>query len=185
MIYLHIFLYYTFICSSVLFFGIGLNRNIQISLDDTNLNFIFYLKIFISVFISSVLSYLITKFLLCPIHLEELAPVVSLFIFLCFNTFVEALVRITAKISSAEFSISWLIVLLTVVESSTLVEAMVICSSAMISFLVMIPLMTAFQKRLFVSGYDRREKIQIYMLLSLTVIILLISVCDISWLNIR
>jgi len=184
MIYFRLFLYYTFICSSVLFFGIGINRTIQISSKPLTINMKIVLKSFISIFTSTTLSYLLTQYLLVPIGMEELFPLIALFIFLSINTFVESIVRITAKISTAEFSISWLVCILTINESSSLVEALIISTSCMLSFQILLPLVSCFQNFLYLKTYENKERKQILIFLSIVVVMMAMSVCDIVWFNV-
>lgn len=181
--YLQLFLYYTFFSSSVLFFGIGINRSIQITSKSLKINFKVILKSFISIFVTTILTYLILQYLLIPIRLAELFPILALLIFLSINTFIEALVRITAHISTAEFSVSWLIIVLSLYESSTLLESMIICSSSMLAFLIMLPFVYCFQKYIYLRPYETKERKQILVFISVAVLMLLLSVGDISWFN--
>lgn len=181
--YVRLFLYYTIICSGILFFGIGINRTIQITSDSLRVNFKVVLKSFISIFLTTILSYLIIQYILVPIRLAELFPLISMMIFLCINTFIEALVRITAKVSTAEFSISWLVIILSLYECTNLPEAMLICTSCMLSFLIMLPLVYCFQKLLTLKPYDKSEKKQVFLILSISIIMLVLSVSDITWFN--
>lgn len=184
MIFLHMFIYYTFICSAVLFFGVGINRSIQVTQFSLRINFKVILKSFISILATTVLSYLIIQYLLIPIRLAELFPLLSLLLFLCINTFIEALVRITAKTSTAEFSISWLIIILSLYECSNLIESIVICTSSMLSFLIMLPMVYCFQKYIYLKPFEKKEKKHILIILSISVLMLVLSVCDVAWFNI-
>lgn len=181
MFYVNMFIYYTFICSSVLFFGIGINRSIQLTSNSLRINYKVVLKSFISVFATTILSFLIIQYLLIPIKLDELFPLLALLIFISINTFIEALVRITAKVSTAEFAVSWLIVILSLYESSNLIEAMLICSSCMLSFQLILPLMYAFQKVIYLKPYEIKEYKQVLVFLSIAVIVLCLSFSDITW----
>ena len=184
MMYFHIFLYYTFICSSVLFYGIGINRSIQITTVSLRINFKVVLKSLISILVTTLLSYLIIQYLLVPIRLAELFPLISLLIFLCINTFIEALVRITTKVSTSEFCISWLVIILSIYECSSLVEAILICTCCMLCFMIMLPLVFCFQKLIYLMPNEKRESKQILVILSISVILLLFSVCDITWFSV-
>lgn len=183
--YFQLFLYYTFICSAVLFFGVGINRSIQVTVKSLRINFKVILKSFISIFLTTILTYLILQYLLIPVKLAELFPILALLIFLSINTFIEALVRITAHISTSEFSISWLFIVLSIYESSTLLDAMVICSSCMVSFLIMLPLVYSFQKIIYIRPYETKERKQILVFLSVAVLMLLLSVSDVSWFGLK
>ncbi|MCQ2597413.1 MAG: hypothetical protein MJ181_06135 [Treponema sp.] len=184
MTYLHMFIYYTFICSAVLFFGVGINRSIQVTQFHLRINFKVVLKSFVSIIATIVLSYLIIQYLLIPIKLAELFPLLSLLLFLCINTFIEALVRITAKVSTAEFSFSWLIIVLSLYECSNLLESLVICTSCMLSFIIMLPMVYCFQKYIFLRPFEKNERKHIIVILSISVLMLALSVCDVAWLNI-
>lgn len=182
--YLNIFLYYTFICSSVMFFGLGLNRSIEITSRSFAFNMKMMLKAVISIMLSTVFAYLITQFLLIPIKLAELFPLVTLLVFLCINTFVEALVRITTKTSTAEFSISWLVIILSLNECSTLLEALIISAASMISFQLMLPIVYCFQNVIYLKTYENQERKRILIFLSIVVLMVVMSVCDITWFNV-
>jgi len=182
--YLHLFFYYTFFCSSVLFFGVGLNRSIEITTRSFKVNMKMMLKSVISVLLSTVFSFLITQYLLIPVKLAELFPLITLLIFLSINVFVEALVRITAKISTSEFSISWLIIILSLYESSTLLEAVIITVSCMISFQFMVPVVYCFQNVIYSKPYESKDRKRILIFLSIIVVMLVMSVCDITWFNV-
>ena len=182
--FIHLFLYYTFICSSVLFFGIGLNRSIEITSRSTKMNMRMMLKSLISILLSIIFTYLITQYLLIPIKLAELFPLVALLVFLCINTFVEALVRITTNTSTSEFSISWLVILLSLYESSTLLEALIISFSCMVSFQLMLPIVYCFQNVIYLRTYQNQERKRILVFLSIVVLMLVMSVCDVTWFNV-
>lgn len=182
--YFHIFIYYTFICSSVIFFGIGLNRSIEITARSLKLNMKMMLKALIAILLSIVFTYLITEYFLIPIKVSELFPLIALLIFLCVNTFVEALVRITTNTSTSEFSISWLVILLSIYESSTLLEAMIISLSCMLSFQLMLPIVYCFQNVIYLKNYENQERKRILIFLSIVVLMLVMSVCDITWFNV-
>ena len=107
-------IYYAFFSSAVLFYGIGLNRSTLIPSSSEVLGTLF--KMLASILATTVLSWLFIQNILIPLGLAELYPLVSLLIFLGITIFFETLIRITAKTVTAEFHISYLIVLLALNE---------------------------------------------------------------------
>lgn len=185
MVYLHIFLTYTLISSAVLFYGIEINRTIYAATLPSNLDLKICIKSFVTIIIATVLSYLLTELVLIPIEMGELYPLISILVFLCVSTFIEALVRITANFSTSEFAVSWLIVLLALTESSSLAEALLIAFSSSVSFIIIIPVVSSFPKRMFDASDDSKEKMHVYLFLSIAVIMMIISVFDVTWFNCR
>ena len=120
MIYLNTFLYYTIFSSVFVIYGIGLSRSVEIGVS-IFYKPVFYLKAFFTIVSSSVLSWLFTNYILSPLKLVELFPLVSLLIFICISTFIETLVRLTCGFSVSDFIVSFLIVLLSVMINSLFV----------------------------------------------------------------
>ncbi|MCQ2578120.1 MAG: hypothetical protein MJ176_06280 [Treponema sp.] len=181
MIFLKLFLYYAIYSSLVLFYGVGVVRVTQLPFHDS-LEVNYLIKIFCSILISTVLTWLCAMYLLLPLKLVELYPIIAFLIYICVNTFFEALIRITTGKSSAEFAISFLIILLSVNESTSILESMVICCASICSFLFLIPVVYAIGQKIYV----KKENILLntsLLFLSLVVVILLLSVFDVSWLN--
>lgn len=136
-------LHYMIFCSSVLISGVGLCR----SAVHTQVSANKLIKCSIVVFCSVSLSYVIAKYLLSPAALEPLMPLVALLVFITSSVFVEALVRITAGVSTAEFSVGYLTVLFTLFESRTIIDAMVISISCVLGYVLSLPLVSAMRQR--------------------------------------
>ena len=185
MMYFHILITYLFVTSAVLFYGIEIGRTIQIATSHEKIDFKVYLKIFSSVIISSILSFLVTDCLLIPLHLGELFPLLTIIIFLCINTFIEAMIRLTAGISTSEFAVSWLIVYLSVSESTSLLESLLISVSCCLSFVILHPIVCSFQKRMHDHTDDNKEKMNVFLFVSIAVLIILSAAFDVSWLNLK
>ena len=86
MIYFQTFLYYSLFSSIVLIYGIGLNKIAEIGIVKFK-EPIFYIKCSISIVSSSVISWLITYYLLVPLTITELYPLVCFIVFACISTF--------------------------------------------------------------------------------------------------
>jgi len=101
------FLYYVIFSSSVLFYGIGLNQTVEIGHAKVE-KFTSLLKVFISIYASSILSYLVTSKILVKLELVEIFPIVCLLIFvlllLSLILFIPIRYSIQAKTCETDFS---------------------------------------------------------------------------------
>lgn len=180
MIFLNAFLYYTLFASAILIYGVGLNRIADISLNSLN-DVTFLLKAIISIFSTSILSWVVTYYILQPIKLVELCPLVIFVIYVCVNTFLEALIRITTGKSSVEFVVTYLIILLSVVESYSVLNTIIICVSCMLAFVILIPFCITFKARITMNGQSIDKKYYSIFFIFLSMLILVVSVWDIIW----
>ena len=129
--------------------GIGIDKISETSFFN-NKSLIFFLKVLFTIFLSSVLSWVTTQYILLPIKLQELFPITTFFIFACISAFVESVVRITTKKSTTEFVVSFLIVMLAVSESSSIIFSLIISVSCFISMCFTIPFINTFKKNILV-----------------------------------
>lgn len=182
MIYLHTFLYYTVFSSIVLFYGIGLSQ-ISVSGERHQNQIIFFFKTMLSIFLTAILTYLVVAFILVPLALVEIFPVICLLIFITINSFTEGLVRLTTGTATTEFAVSFLIVLLAIFQSNTILDTMVICLSCICGFLVLVPFVRVLRNRLVMNGRFYFEKYICMLFVFLVVLLMIISVFDITWLN--
>ena len=156
MIYFQTFLYYSLFSSIVLIYGIGLNKIAEIGIVKFK-EPIFYIKCSISIVSSSVISWLITYYLLVPLTITELYPLVCFIVFACISTFLGGITRLTTGNSTSEFAVSYL--------------------------LIIIPFSLTFRRRVCSNGRLLDEKYYSLYFIFLAVLILLLSVWDIAWLN--
>ena len=182
MIYLNTNLYYTLYSSVIVIYGIGLNRSVEIGIS-LFYKPVFYLKALFTIISSSVLSWLFTNYILMPLKLVELFPLISLLMIICISTFIEALVRLTCGFSVSEFIVSFLIILLSIFESTSILFSILICASSFISILFLIPFCISFKKRITANGKQLDEKYYSLFLIFLAILILLLTVFDINWLK--
>jgi len=183
MIYFDTFAFYTLFCSAVLIFGVGINKIADFQTDYKQ-NMAFVIKMVLSILITSLLSWVVIVTILLPLKLIELYPIVSLLIFICVNVFFEFIVRITTGKQCAEFIVSYLIVLLSLSESSSLLNTILICISCFLSFILLWPFITTFKNKLKSNGQRLSETYYSYFFFFLAILILCISVFDVSWLNV-
>jgi len=181
-LYVSCFLYYTLFASVVLIYGIGLNKVVECGISKFY-NFLYYLKAALSILATAVLSWLVVNFILVPLNLVELYPLLCLLIFICINTFLEALVRLTTGITTTEFIVSFLIILLSVSESTSILNTIIICFSSYIALLCTIPFSITFKKRVCSNGNFLDGKYFSLFFIFLAVLILIITTWDIGWLG--
>ena len=182
MIYLYTFLYYSLFSSVVLIYGIGLNKIAEIGIVKFK-EVIFYVKCAIAIISSSVISWLITYYLLVPLKITELFPLVCFIVYATISTFLGGIIRLTTGRITSEFSVSYLIILLSICESSSLLFSLFISLSSLLSMLIIIPFSLTFRRRICSNGRLLDEKYYSLYFIFLAVIILLLSVWDIIWLN--
>jgi hypothetical protein len=182
MIYLFTFLYYVLFSSVVLIYGIGLNKIAEIGIVKFK-ETIFYVKCAIAIVSSAVISWLITFYLLVPLKITELYPLICFIVYATISTFLGGIIRLTTGRTTSEFAISYLIILLSIAESSSLLFTLFISLCSLLSMLIIIPFSLTFRRRLCSNGRLLDEKYYSLYFLFLAVFILLLSVWDIVWLN--
>jgi len=181
-LYVNTFLYYAIFASAVLIYGIGLNKVVETGISKFY-DFIFYLKAMISIMATSVLSWLIVNYILVPLNLVELYPLMCFLVFVFINTFLEALVRLTTGISTTEFVVSFLIILLSISESTSILNTIIICFASYVALLITVPFSITFKKRICSNGNFLDEKYFSLFFIFLAILIIVITTWDIGWLS--
>jgi Na+-translocating ferredoxin:NAD+ oxidoreductase RnfA subunit len=174
--------YYLFPASAIFLYGIGLNRVIVMSGNLSGLGLSGIKSIF-AVTGSVVLSYLFIEGVLVQVQLVELYPLVCVLIFIIISVFCEVIVRIATNKSTAEFTISLLSILLSVNESNSLADAVVISITCMVSFYLLSILAYTIRRRVELSNPTSDFKSSSLLFLSLAVIMVALASWNISWLN--
>ena len=182
MLILNNFVYYFIYASSVLIYGIGLSKVSLLSVRHDHI-LISMFKMLCSVISTATLVYLVNVYILVPAHLSELYPLVTVLFFSAIAVFFESIIRITAKISTTDFSISILCILVGVGESLSLSECILNSSLCVLSFFFMIPILYSIRKRIeIVRPSDDFEGISL-LLVSIALIIIIFMFAGVSWLN--
>ncbi len=182
MSYVNTFLYYTLFSSILLIYGVGLNKIVEIGITKFN-SLVFYLKAVFTIFSTSILTWLVTNYILVPINMIELFPLISLLIFTCISTFIDVLVRLTTGTTVPEFAISFFIILISIFESTSILYTMLICFSSFVALLIIVPFSITFKKRVCSNGQRLDNKYYSLFFMFLAILILMISVFDINWLQ--
>ncbi len=176
------FLYYLLFSSAILIYGIGLNRSTIV----THIMQIFPLifKSLVTSLSSSVLSWLFIQYILIPLNLIELYPLVALLIFAVISIFLETVIRITSGKVTSEFCISFLIVLLALNESLSYFDLFIVNISCFLSFVLILPVLKVIKRRnSFVGTMHIHANYKTLILVSIAVLIMALAVFNVSWLN--
>ena len=172
-------LYYMFFACVILFMGIGTNKILDSKFDRLK-NLTYCSKIIVSILISSLLGYLITKGILLPLKITELFPLVCFLVYVCINAFLEAIIRLTTGKSSAEFVISYLVILLSVSESISILNTIFITAGCLLALAGIIPFIMAFRKR---NSDTTSDAIFCRLFLYLAILLIALSCWDVTWFN--
>ena len=179
MTFLSTFLFYSFFASVILFVGIGTNKILDLDLEKTK-SITYCSKIILSILLSSLAGWFVTKGILVPLKITELFPLICFLIYVCIDSFLEALIRLTTGKTAAEFIFSYLVIILSISEGFSALNVLIISSSCIFSFIGVIPLILAFKKR---NSDIKTDVIFCRLFLYLALLILAISVWDIAWIN--
>ncbi|MBE6353897.1 hypothetical protein [Treponema sp.] len=173
-------LFYTFLSSAVFIYGIGLSRLTFYS-QSPRLYLIKLFKFLCSVSASSSLSYLFSVNLLTKEQLTDMIPFVTVLILIAVSSFIETILRLSAKTSTAEFAISFLCVLLALYESTSLSECVLISVACMLSIFILVPAVNTIRKRSAATG--KTPKDIFIVLLTIAIIMIIALWWNTSWLN--
>lgn len=179
---LSVILYYLAASSAVLFYGIGINRTVSIKGTFSD-NLVSCFKALAAGASTSALTYLVVMWLLVPVHLAELYPLVALIFFLIFTTLSEIFIGIGIRNTPTEFTIPLLSVFLGVNEGFSIGVAVIITCTCIISFYLLMIIFHAVKGR--ISFYTTGGGLKTYavLLLCLAAAIIAISGSNGTWLN--
>lgn len=141
-----IFFHYVFYSSAVLIYGIALNRTAIVCEKGERLFLTFFITL-VSVVSTVLLSRPVIWLLLAPVHLSVLYPFFCVLIQTAVSGFCQILVGLTAKTTAAEFSVSFLSVILALNESLSAGESVAIAVCSVSAFYALIPLFSVFTYR--------------------------------------
>ncbi|MBP5158126.1 MAG: hypothetical protein ILP18_09680 [Treponema sp.] len=163
---------YLFFTSAVFVYGLGMNRAFTISEHPRKL-FNDVLKMLLSISSSTAISFLVASKILLPVHLTEAYPLVAVLVFSTISIFIESVVRITTKKSSAEYTASILSVLLGVGEGSSVLDAVMISCMCVFSFLAAILILYMLRKK-----FANKAGL---VLISISIILVVLHFWNVSW----
>lgn len=177
--FINTFLYYSFFASVILFSGIGTNKILDLKLEKLK-SMIYCSKIVVSILLSSLVGWFVTKGILVPLKIAELFPLICFLIYICIDAFLEALIRLTTGKSAAEFIFSYLVIILSISEGFSVLTVLIIATSCLCSFIGILPFVLSFKKR---NNDTKTDIIFCRLFLYLALLLLALSVWDIAWIN--
>lgn len=176
-------LYYIFFSSAVFFYGIGVNDS-TIVCDSIHEQLLPLIKMIASIVSTTLLCFVIIKNILAPLGITEMYPLIVLLVFFVISIFFESLIRITGQKNTAEFNISYLIILLALNESISLLHATIISIACFAAFAIVLPILYSIKKRIDIVGnlelHGNRRSL---VLVSLAILATVLAVCNASWLT--
>lgn len=177
------FLYYVFFSSAILFYGIGLNRTTLAASWPMKTTFLMLFKMFFSIECTTLLMIFFTYKLLVPLRLTALIPFIALMLYVALSSFIEITIRITMRKRVAEFSVSYLIIILSLSESMSVADAFFIPLFCIMSFAILTLLLHAVTFNVLKPNQDNYSSKKGLVLFSLAVLIIACLVFDVTWLN--
>ena len=179
-----IVLYYAFYASSVLFYGIGLERTAVLSVAFDKSVFRPALQCGVSALAATVLTELIAVNLLSSLGVSELYPLVALLVFTAVLSGIGFFMKTPSVMQTGECAASYLIVLLSLSESASPVDAVVIAASCMLSFVFVLPVLSSLRYRIDIAR-AKNDGLNRYVLVMIALAILVIAcaVWNVSWLT--
>lgn len=176
------FLYYVFYSSVVMVYGIGIERSIILSKKKHDL-VIKAIKMILCVSSTSSLSYLIVNRILTPVDLLEIYPFIVILIFLVISVFLEAIIRITAKISAVESGIALMFIFLGLTESNSFGECVMISMFSILAFFLNAPFVIAITRRNDLNGRRQEYTKNGPLLITVGIVMFILLSWNVSWLN--
>lgn len=176
------FFYYIFYSSAVMVYGIGLSKSTFESRSLENMR-ARYIKALVVITSTTILTWLFTKGVLVPVNCAELYPLFCIFIFIILSIFSETLLRLTSQISTSDFSVSLLCILLAVNESMTVVDTVVISACSLSAFFLYTGVVQAIRKRVRLASPGREIEGRGLLLMGIAVLLLAMLAWDVTWLN--
>lgn len=176
------FFYYIFFSSVLLIYGIGIERSVTLSKKKHDI-LIKAVKMLICVSSTSALSYLIVNGVLIPADLGELYPFIVILFFLAISVFIEAIIRITIKISAVESGISLMFIFIGLTESNNFGECVYISCLSIFSFLFSIPFAISISRRMELNGRKQEFEKNSFILISFAIVMLMVLSWNVTWLN--
>lgn len=178
---MELFCYYFFCASCVFVYGVGLK---QVVLKSISMHYFISsaLKSIFVVFLSIAPVWFLTSSLLTPKNLAELYPILLCLIVLVISRVVEIAFKFF-NFNVSGILLSLAITFLALNESLSLQESYVIACAALVSIVIIIPIMYAIRKRSIFSTQLSYFKMPIIVFFSVAILFFVFYTWNISWFN--
>lgn len=175
---------YMIISSTSLIHGIGLKKLVEDSQKPID-TLLFYAKSIILVTISFFLTWFITNTLLAPHNLAILFPFFALLITALFSIILHHVINLVLKIDTAEFSVSFLSVVLAISNGTSLAHSFLIALIAVNSFYLLSLLLFTIRQRILSINVANDFTVDVLILLAIACITFALYGWTNSWFNIE
>ncbi len=177
------FLFYTIFSSVILIYGVGLNTA-TIVCDSFKSLALPVVKVVSAILGSSAVSWAAVKYILVPLGITAIYPLVAILVFFSISVFLEVLIRIVTGRVASEYNFSFLIVILSLNESVGILDVLLISFSSIFAFVFLLPLLYSLKNRIDIAGntavHGNRKAL---LLVSIAVLVLALLSGNVSWLN--
>lgn len=176
-------LHYFIFSSVILIYGIGLNNSIILCDSFSKLK-LYFIKSILTVLSTVVLTWVIIQQFLIPLRITELYPIAAVLVFMAISIFLETMIRITTRSVTSDFCFSFLIVILSLNESISILDTITISIASLLSFIVLLPVLYTVRCKLDIAETaEHPENVKSLLLIALAVIVTIISAGNVSWLT--
>ena len=176
------FFNYIFFSSIVLIYGAGIEKTIQKKFSFTE-HTLKSVRMLLCVCGTSVLSYLFCYKVLFKFDLVEMQPFVSILIFFVISFFIDTAFKFATDISTDDFGTSFIIVLVSLTESFSVAECVLLAAFCSLAYFLFIPLTNILSRRSDLYKPRNDYEHTAYILISVSILILLLLAVNVSWLN--
>ncbi|OJF77725.1 MAG: hypothetical protein BKP49_01735 [Treponema sp. CETP13] len=173
---------YVIVSSVTLVYGIGLKKLYIFSIKPHHI-LAYFIKSLLSIAASISLTWSITNYLLAPFDLSKIYPFFAILFTIFFCMIFQRFIFASFKIDTAEFTLTFLTVIVAVGEAVSFPNAMVIGLSCCISFYLLIPVLEAIRNQI---GFLKNHSVfstETLIFISFALIIFAFFSWNVSWLN--
>ena len=170
-------LFYTIFSSVILIYGIGLHTSTVVCGSVKKL-YVPALKAFFTVILSSSATWLFIKFVLVPLSLTSVYPLVASLFFFSISILTEKFFCSKTKTEDTDFNFLFLVTILVLNESTSIVDVLLISFSSFMSFVILLPLLYSLKNKIDMVGnsaINGNRKVLLFISVSIIMMVLLFS----------
>ena len=176
-------LFYTIFSSVILIYGIGLHTSTVVCGSVKKL-YVPALKAFSIVIFSSAMTWLFIKFVLVPLAITGVYPLVASLFFFSISILIEKLFRSKTNDKDTDFNFLFLVTVLVLNESAFIVDVLLISFSSLLSFVILLPLLYSLKNKIDIVGNTTiNGNRKALLLISVSIIMMVLLFANVSVLN--
>lgn len=173
-------LFFLVFSSALYNYGMGL-QTVLLKRASFKLFLISCLQVFLELFLSLSISWLLIQKALVPLHFTKLFPLIVFLSFYLFHTILSFLAELLKYEASKEFFVPILILILTIFHSINYLNAIIIGFSCLLSYFLSIPILHAIEIRIAKPHPRPLIPSTALVLISIAIIMLSLYAFDLSW----